>query len=47
MALVHHHEPERSRDLALIGLALVVVAIIAAAVPFLKLCVDTCWGIFS
>lgn len=44
MALVHHHEPSRSRDLALVGLALVIFAIIAAAVPLLKLCVDTCFA---
>lgn len=42
MVLVHHHEPDRSHDLALAVLALVVVGIIAAAVPLLKLCVD--WG---
>ena len=39
MALVHH-EPERARDLSLIGLALVVFAIIAAAVPCCKVAVD-------
>ena len=44
MALVHHHEPDRSRDLALVVLALVVFGIIAAAVPFLKICVD---GLFA
>jgi hypothetical protein len=38
MALVHH--PDRSQDLALIGLVLVVFGIIAAAVPCLKICVD-------
>jgi hypothetical protein len=42
MALVHHHGPDRSHDLALVGLALFVVGVIAAAVPCLKLCVD--WG---
>jgi hypothetical protein len=38
MALVHH--PDRSQDLALVGLVLVVFAIIAAAVPCLKIAVD-------
>jgi beta-lactamase regulating signal transducer with metallopeptidase domain len=47
MALVHHHEPDRSRDLALCGLVLVVAAIIAAAIPVLKLCVDGCFGLFQ
>ncbi|HWA91087.1 MAG TPA: hypothetical protein VG889_13705 [Rhizomicrobium sp.] len=40
MALVHHHEPDRRRDLALVGLALVLFGIIAAAVPCLKIMVD-------
>jgi hypothetical protein len=40
MALVHHHEPDRAHDLALVGLVVVVFAIIAAAVPCLKLAVD-------
>jgi len=44
MSLVHRHEPNRGRDLALAGLVLVVFAIIAAAVPVSKMCVD---GIFS
>jgi hypothetical protein len=47
MALVHHHEPDRIHDFALAGLALVVFGIIAAAVPFLKLCVDWCFAIFQ
>jgi hypothetical protein len=47
MALVHHHEPDRSRDLALVGLALVVFGIIAAAVPCLKLCVDGYFALFQ
>jgi hypothetical protein len=47
MALVHHHEPDRSHDLALVVLALVVCGIIAAAVPFLKVCVDGLFGLFS
>jgi hypothetical protein len=40
MALAHHHEPDRRRDLALVGLVFVLFGIIAAAVPCLKLCVD-------
>jgi predicted MPP superfamily phosphohydrolase len=47
MALVHHHEPDRSRDLALVELALVVCGIIAAAVPFLKFCVDGMFAVFQ
>jgi hypothetical protein len=47
MALVHHHEPDRSHDLALVVLALVICGIIAAAVPFLKVCVDGLFGLFS
>ncbi len=47
MALVHHHEPDRSHDLALIGLAVVVFGIIAAAVPVLKFCVDCCFTLFQ
>ncbi|HEY0106371.1 MAG TPA: hypothetical protein VGB91_09830 [Rhizomicrobium sp.] len=46
MALVHRHEPKRARDLALIGLALIVFGIIAAAVPFLKVCIDGVFGLF-
>jgi hypothetical protein len=38
MALVHR--PDRSHDLSLVGLFLVVVGIIAAAVPCMKLLVD-------
>ncbi|HEX3675282.1 MAG TPA: hypothetical protein VHU87_13495 [Rhizomicrobium sp.] len=38
MSLVHH--PDRSHDLALVGLVLVVFGIIAAAVPCLKVAVD-------
>lgn len=44
MALVHH-EPDRTRDLALVGLALVVFAIIAAAVPCCKICVDQAFSL--
>jgi len=40
MALVHHPEPDRSRDLALIGLVVVIFGIIAAAIPCLKTVVD-------
>ena len=47
MVLVHHHEPDRSRDLALGGLVLVVAVIIAAAIPVLKFCVDGCFGLFQ
>ena len=47
MALVHHHEPDRSHDLALVVLALVVCGIIAAAVPFLKFCVDGMFAVFQ
>jgi hypothetical protein len=47
MALVHHHEPDRIHDLALVGLALVVFGIIAAAVPCLKACVDALFGLFQ
>jgi hypothetical protein len=46
MAVVHHHEPDRSHDLALVWLALVVFGIIAASVPLLKVCVDGCFGLF-
>ena len=38
MSLVHH--ADRTRDLSLVGLVLVVFGIIAAAVPCLKLAVD-------
>jgi hypothetical protein len=47
MALVHHHGPDRAHDLALVGLAVVVFAIIAAAVPFLRICVDSLFGFFQ
>jgi hypothetical protein len=47
MALVHHSEPDRAHDLALVGLALVVFGIIAAAVPCLKLCVDGMFALFQ
>ena len=43
MSLVHH--PDRSHDLSLIGLVLVIFAIIAAAVPCLKLAVDQAWSL--
>jgi hypothetical protein len=38
MALVHHRD--RSHDLSLVGLFLVVIGIIAAAVPCMKVLVD-------
>jgi hypothetical protein len=47
MALVHHHGPDRAHDLALLGLVLVVIAIIAAAVPFLRLCVDSLFSLLQ
>jgi len=47
MALVHHHGPDRGHDMALMGLAILVIAIIAAAVPFLRLCVDSLFGFFQ
>jgi hypothetical protein len=47
MSLVHHHEPDRSRDLALVGLAAVVFAIVAAAVPFIRVCVDGFFGLIQ
>lgn len=47
MALVHHHEPDRAHDLALVVLAVVVFAIIAAAVPCLKTCVDWAFALFQ
>ncbi|HTT99460.1 MAG TPA: hypothetical protein VMF58_15540 [Rhizomicrobium sp.] len=47
MALVHNHEPDRSHDLALCGLAVIVFAIIAAAVPLLKFCVDFGFTLFQ
>ncbi|MBS0275059.1 MAG: hypothetical protein JSR55_11835 [Proteobacteria bacterium] len=39
MALVHH-QPDRAHDLSVVGLVLIVFAIIAAAVPLLKIAVD-------
>jgi hypothetical protein len=47
MALVHHPEPDRSRDLALIGLVVVIFGIIAAAVPCLKTLVDGLFRLFQ
>lgn len=46
MALVHH-EPDRSHDLHLCGLAVLIVAIIAASVPVLKFVVDWCFALFQ
>jgi len=47
MALVRHHEPAWVRDVALVGLVLVVFGIIAAAIPCLKMCVDWFFGLFQ
>ena len=44
MSLVHH--PDRSHDLSLVGLVLVVFGIIAAAVPCLKMAVDKLFLLF-
>jgi len=46
MALVHDNGHHRSKDLHVCGLALVVVAIIAVAVPVLQLCVNMLFGVF-
>ncbi len=43
MALVHD-SGHRSKDLHVCGLALVVVAIVAVAVPLLQICVNTLFG---
>jgi hypothetical protein len=40
MALVHHHQPDRGHDLALVGLVLVVFGIIAVAVPLARFIID-------
>ena len=47
MALVHHHNhhPDRVQDLALVGLFLVVVGIIAFAVPCVKMAVDQAFAL--
>ena len=45
MALVHRHEPDRSHDLALCGLAVLLVAIIAISVPCLKFLVDMAFSL--
>jgi hypothetical protein len=44
MSLVHH--PDRSHDLSLVGLVLVVFGIIAATVPCLKMAVDKLFLLF-
>jgi hypothetical protein len=44
MSLVQH--PDRSHDLSLVGLILVVFGIIAAAVPCLKMAVDQLFSLF-
>jgi hypothetical protein len=46
MALVHDNSGHRSKDLHVCGLAFVVVAIIAAAVPVLQLTVNMLFGMF-
>jgi hypothetical protein len=46
MALVHDRSHHRSKDLHVCGLVLVVLAIIAAAVPVLQVCVNTLFGMF-
>jgi hypothetical protein len=46
MALVQGSSHRRSKDLHVCGLALVVLAIIAAAVPILQVCVNTLFGMF-
>jgi hypothetical protein len=44
MALVHDHR-DRTRDLSLVGLVLVVFGIIAVSVPCLKMAVDQCFSL--
>lgn len=46
MALVHDNSRQRSKDLHVCGLVLVVFAIIAAAVPLLQICVSTLFEMF-
>jgi len=45
LALVHDNG-HRSKDLHVCGLALVIVAIIAIAVPVLQICVNMLFGMF-
>lgn len=47
MAVIHHHEPDRGRDLALLGLVLVLFGIIAISIPCLKVCVDYAFRLVS
>ncbi|HEX7726979.1 MAG TPA: hypothetical protein VF410_10525 [Rhizomicrobium sp.] len=47
MTLVHHHAPDRSHDLSIVALVLVVFAIIAAAVPCLKMAVDQIFSLIG
>jgi hypothetical protein len=46
MALVHH-EPDRTHDLSIVALVLVVFAIIAAAVPCLTMAVDQLFALIG
>ncbi len=46
MALVHQHQPHRKHDLAVVGLVLVAIGIIALAVPCAKLAIDQLFGMF-
>jgi hypothetical protein len=47
MAVIHHHEPDRGRDIALVGLVFVLAGIIAVAIPCLKFCVDYAFRLVS
>jgi len=40
MALVHNHQTDRTHDLSLVGLVLVVFGIIALAVPSARFVID-------
>jgi hypothetical protein len=45
LALVHDNgHSHRSKDLHICGLALIVIAIIALAVPVLQICINTLFG---
>jgi hypothetical protein len=47
MALVHDNNgSHRSKDLHVCGLALVIIAIVAAAVPVCQGCVNMLFGLF-
>jgi len=45
LALAHRHEPDWTHDLALVGLGLVLIGIIAVSVPCLKFLVDIVFGL--